>query len=121
MWVGKQLKAPAEWDAPEGLTALPASWEGRVKGCPVSEVLVQEVKSEGQIRDTNSLPAWGPFPCPSHPDLLPLGTSPFLLCSTVILLGLTPNSESEGGGLWRSYCCALGLSFPYVQCIPLLS
>lgn len=66
--------------------ALLAFWEGRVKGCPVVEVLAQEVKSEGQIRDPNSLPAWGPFPCPSYPASLPLGTSPFLLCFTVFLL-----------------------------------
>lgn len=46
------------------------------------EVLAQEVKSEGQIRDPNSLPVWGPFPCPSYPASLPLGTSPFLLCFT---------------------------------------
>lgn len=67
----RQLKTLAQRDIPEGFVALLASWEGRVKGCPVVEVLAQEVKSEGQIRDPNSLPAWGPFPCPSHWGHLP--------------------------------------------------
>lgn len=60
--------------------ALLAFWEGRVKGCPVMEVLAQEVKSEGQIRDPNSLPR-APFPVP--PTLPPSHWGHLPFCSAL--------------------------------------
>lgn len=87
--------------------ALLAFWEGRVKGCPVMEVLAQEVKSEGQIRDPNSLPR-APFPVPPTGDIS-------LSALLYGVLALTASAKSEAGELCGRYCSALGLSFP---CVP---